>query len=166
MPAHAPGVGIGVVFAPTWTILLSLLSKNHDNRHCQVEACVRRLDYFNLCPYILCINVLFCSYKYLLDLSLYYHYPTTKEHGMPIIRPISDLRNNFSSISEIAHSDNEPVFLTKNGIGDLVVMSLEYYDQQLAKLELYQKLNEAREEIKRGAKGKNARKVLESLIQS
>jgi len=45
-------------------------------------------------------------------------------------------------------------------------MSLEYYDQQLAKLELYQKLNEASEEIKRGAKGKNARKVLESLIQS
>ena len=85
---------------------------------------------------------------------------------MPIIRPISDLRNNFSSISEIAHSDNEPVKKKKNGIGDLVVMSLEYYDQQLAKLELYQKLNEAREEIKRGAKGKNARKVLESLIQS
>ena len=85
---------------------------------------------------------------------------------MPIIRPVSDLRNNFSSISEIVHSDNEPVSLTKNGIGDLVVMSLEYYDQQLAKLELYQKLNEAREEIKRGAKGKKARKVLESLIQS
>ena len=85
---------------------------------------------------------------------------------MPIIRPISDLRNNFTSISEIVHSDNEPVFLTKNGIGDLVVMSLEYYDQQLAKLELYQKLNEARDEIKRGAKGKNAQDVINGLLLS
>jgi prevent-host-death family protein len=85
---------------------------------------------------------------------------------MPIIRPISDLRNNFSNISDIAHSDNEPVFLTKNGIGDLVVMSLEYYDQQLAKLELYQKLNEARDSIKKGAKGKNAHEVLTGIMQS
>jgi len=85
---------------------------------------------------------------------------------MPIIRPISDLRNNFTTISEIVHSDKEPVFLTKNGIGDLVVMSLDYYDQQLARLELYQKLNEARELIKNGAKGKDARKVLNGLMQS
>jgi prevent-host-death family protein len=85
---------------------------------------------------------------------------------MPIIRPISDLRNNFTTISEIVHSDKEPVFLTKNGIGDLVVMSLDYYDQQLAKLELYQKLNEARELIKNGAKGKDARELLNGLMQS
>jgi prevent-host-death family protein len=85
---------------------------------------------------------------------------------MPIIRPISDLRNNFTTISEIVHSDKEPVFLTKNGIGDLVVMSLDYYDQQLDKLELYQKLNEARELIKNGAKGKDAREVLNGLMQS
>ena len=85
---------------------------------------------------------------------------------MPIIRPISDLRNNFTTISDIAHSDSEPVFLTKNGIGDLVVMSLEYYDQQLAKLELYQKLNEARNEIKKGAKGKNAHDVINGLLLS
>jgi len=85
---------------------------------------------------------------------------------MPIIRPISDLRNNFTSISEIVHSDNEPVFLTKNGIGDLVVMSLDYYDQQLARLELYQKLNAARDEIKQGAKGKNAHDVINGLLLS
>jgi len=85
---------------------------------------------------------------------------------MPIIRPISDLRNNFTGISEIVHTDNEPVFLTKNGIGDLVVMSLEYYDQQLARLELYQKLNEARDSIKKGAKGKDAHEVLNGLMQS
>ncbi|MHB8132526.1 MAG: type II toxin-antitoxin system prevent-host-death family antitoxin, partial [Mobilitalea sp.] len=39
---------------------------------------------------------------------------------MPIIRPISDLRNNFSAISETVHTDDEPIFLTKNGVGDIV----------------------------------------------
>lgn len=48
---------------------------------------------------------------------------------MPKIRPISDLRNNFSEISRIVHEDKEPVFLTKNGYGDMVVMSLEQYER-------------------------------------
>jgi prevent-host-death family protein len=86
--------------------------------------------------------------------------------SMPIIRPISDLRNNFTSISEAVHTENEPVFLTKNGKGDMVVMSLEYYEQQLARIELYQKLNEAREEIRNGATGKDARIVLQGLMPS
>lgn len=47
---------------------------------------------------------------------------------MPNIRPISDLRNNFSEISRIVHEEEEPVFLTKNGYGDMVVMSLEQYE--------------------------------------
>ncbi len=42
---------------------------------------------------------------------------------MPVIRPVSDLRNNFNKISEICHHDAEPVFITKNGQGDMVVMS-------------------------------------------
>jgi prevent-host-death family protein len=83
---------------------------------------------------------------------------------MPIIRPISDLRNNFSSISDTVHSDDEPVFLTKNGIGDMVVMSLDYYEKQLARIELYQKLNEARDEIRNGAKGKDARTFIQGLM--
>jgi len=83
---------------------------------------------------------------------------------MPIIRPISDLRNNFSSISETIHHDDEPIFLTKNGVGDMVVMSLEYYEKQLAKIELYQKLNEARDEINNGAQGTDARNFLKSLM--
>lgn len=62
---------------------------------------------------------------------------------MPIIRPISDLRNNFNQISEICHNEGEPVFMTKNGQGDLVVMSLALYEKQQAQLELYQKLAEA-----------------------
>lgn len=62
---------------------------------------------------------------------------------MPIIKPISDLRNNFNQISEICHKEHEPVFITKNGEGDMVVMSLALYEQQQALLELYQKLGEA-----------------------
>ncbi|MGG6310357.1 type II toxin-antitoxin system Phd/YefM family antitoxin [Paenibacillus macerans] len=59
---------------------------------------------------------------------------------MPIIRPISDLRNNFNFISETCHKDGEPVFITKNGQSDLVVMSHAFYEQQQALIELYQKL--------------------------
>ncbi|WP_061212939.1 type II toxin-antitoxin system Phd/YefM family antitoxin [Syntrophomonas wolfei] len=47
---------------------------------------------------------------------------------MPQIRPISDLRNNFTEISRIVHEGKEPVFLTKNGYGDMVVMSIEQYE--------------------------------------
>ena len=62
---------------------------------------------------------------------------------MPIIRPISDLRNNFNQISDICHREGEPVFITKNGQGDLVVMSLALYEKQQSLIELYQKLAEA-----------------------
>lgn len=84
---------------------------------------------------------------------------------MPTIRPISDLRNNFTSISETVHTENEPVFLTKNGVGDMVVMSLSYYEEQMAKLELYQKLDTARKQIDKGAKGKDAKKLLKELME-
>lgn len=47
---------------------------------------------------------------------------------MPQIRPVSDLRNNFAEISRIVHEAGEPVFLTKNGYGDMVVMSVEQYE--------------------------------------
>ena len=65
---------------------------------------------------------------------------------MPIIKPISDLRNKFTLISKICHEEHEPVFLTKNGEGDLVVMSIEDFEKQQALLELYQKLGEAESE--------------------
>ena len=65
---------------------------------------------------------------------------------MPIIRPISDIRNKFNSISDVCHKEQEPVFLTKNGQGDLVVMSIELYEKQQALIELYQKLGEAENE--------------------
>ncbi len=72
---------------------------------------------------------------------------------MPNIRPISDLRNNANEISEFCHNAREPVFITKNGVGDMVVMSIEVYERQQALLELYSKLSEAEEELANGAVG-------------
>jgi len=56
---------------------------------------------------------------------------------MPHIRPVSDLRNNFADISRIVHETQEPVFLTKNGYGDMVVMSMEAYERKLFESEIY-----------------------------
>jgi len=56
------------------------------------------------------------------------------------IRPISDLRNNFNAISEICHEEAVPVYITKNGKQNLVVLSHELYMKQQNLLELYQKL--------------------------
>jgi len=85
---------------------------------------------------------------------------------MPIIRPVSDLRNNFTLISEVVHTEDEPVFLTKNGVGDMVVMSIEHYEKQFARIDLHQKLEKAETEIKLGAVGKNAFDVLKSYKRS
>jgi len=62
---------------------------------------------------------------------------------IPKIRPVSDLRNKFKDISRSVHETNTPVFLTKNGRGDMVVMSLEAYEQNLFESEIYIKLKEA-----------------------
>lgn len=67
---------------------------------------------------------------------------------MPQIRPVSDLRNNFADISRIVHETAEPVFLTKNGYGDMVVMSIEAYERKLFESEIYFKLKEAELEAK------------------
>ena len=72
---------------------------------------------------------------------------------MPNIRPISDLRNNSNEISDFCRSTREPVFITKNGVGDMVVLSIEMYERQQAQLELYAKLAEAEAEISSGAEG-------------
>ncbi|MFK9090297.1 type II toxin-antitoxin system prevent-host-death family antitoxin [Bacillus salipaludis] len=58
---------------------------------------------------------------------------------MPLIRPITDLRNT-NRISKICHKSKEPVFITKNGYRDLVVMSMETYERQMALVEVYKKL--------------------------
>ena len=72
---------------------------------------------------------------------------------MPTIRPISDLRNSSNEISEFCRSSREPVFITKNGVGDMVVLSIETYERQQAQLELYGKLAESEAEIASGTEG-------------
>ncbi|WHH57429.1 type II toxin-antitoxin system Phd/YefM family antitoxin [Petroclostridium sp. X23] len=67
---------------------------------------------------------------------------------MPHIRPISDLRNNFADISRMVHETSEPVYLTKNGYGDMVVMSMETYERYKFENEVYFKLKEAAYEAK------------------
>lgn len=61
---------------------------------------------------------------------------------MPSIRPSSDLRNNYNEISRFCHKFNEPVYITKNGQGDLAVMSIETYEKIVGKLELYKLIDE------------------------
>ena len=82
---------------------------------------------------------------------------------MPNIRPISDLRNNANEISEFCRQHAEPVFITKNGVGDMVVMSIETYERQQALLNLYIKLAEAEEEIANGAEGEDFFEVAKQL---
>ncbi|QOL37614.1 type II toxin-antitoxin system Phd/YefM family antitoxin [Bifidobacterium subtile] len=59
------------------------------------------------------------------------------------IRPVSDLRNNFADISKTVHDTGEPVFLTKNGFGDMVVLSMEVYENLQFDSQVYSHLLEA-----------------------
>jgi PHD/YefM family antitoxin component YafN of YafNO toxin-antitoxin module len=68
---------------------------------------------------------------------------------MPQIRPISELRNT-NEISELCHSSREPVYITKNGYGDLVIMSMETYENQHVVMELYKKSGEAEANLAEG----------------
>ncbi len=62
---------------------------------------------------------------------------------MAMIRPSSDLRNHYNEISEFCHKHNEPVYITKNGAGDLVVLSNAEYERLTdPKAELYRMLDE------------------------
>lgn len=62
---------------------------------------------------------------------------------MPSIRPVSDLRNHFSEITREVQTSKEPVFLTKNGVGSIVVMSMESYEENKYESEVYDKLRGA-----------------------
>ena len=68
---------------------------------------------------------------------------------MPKIIPIKDLKNT-SNISELCHSTDEPVFVTKNGYSDMVVMSNQAYDKLMEKIRLYQLVAEAEQDIEEG----------------
>ena len=67
---------------------------------------------------------------------------------MPSIRPSSDLRNKYNEISEFCHEHSEPVYITKNGHGDLAVMSIETFERLIGKFELYKLLGEGMDAMK------------------
>jgi len=71
---------------------------------------------------------------------------------MPNIKSSTDLRNNYNDISAFCHESREPVFITKNGQGDLAVMSIETYEALSGKLELYRLLDEGRAAVIAGKK--------------
>ena len=82
---------------------------------------------------------------------------------MTIIKPISDLRNKFNEISEICHKEGEPIYLTKNGKGDLVVMSISAYEKREALLELYQKLSIAEQQSRESAETIDHKEMIKRL---
>ncbi|MCL1787370.1 MAG: type II toxin-antitoxin system prevent-host-death family antitoxin [Defluviitaleaceae bacterium] len=69
---------------------------------------------------------------------------------MPTIRSSTDLRNNYNDISNFCHQSREPIFITKNGQGDLAVMSIELYEMLNNRLELYHLLAEGRADVSAG----------------
>jgi len=82
---------------------------------------------------------------------------------MPIIRPISELRNRAVEISKLCHSEDQPVFITRNGKGDMVVMSQAHYERLQSLLELYQNLGEAEVLDQSGERGITHEKLMKQL---
>jgi prevent-host-death family protein len=82
---------------------------------------------------------------------------------MKMIRPVSDLRNNFSEISRIVHETAKPVFLTKNGYGDMVVLSMEAYENLQFASEVYFKLQEAEREAELTDTRYSSKEVLSAM---
>lgn len=82
------------------------------------------------------------------------------------IRPVSDLRNNFAEISKIVHETSKPVFLTKNGYGSMVVMSMEAYENLQFESEVYVKLAEAEKEAELTGKRFSSKDVLKAMKES
>ncbi len=81
---------------------------------------------------------------------------------MPQIRPITDLRNT-TEISNACHAKREPMFITKNGYGDLVVMSIETYEEMLETAAVDAAISEAEAEFAHDGKLHDAREALSSL---
>ena len=69
---------------------------------------------------------------------------------MPAIRPSSDLRNNYNEISSFCHENEEPVYITKNGKGDLAVMSIEAFEKLVGRFELRKLLTQGVDDIEQG----------------
>ncbi|RBR28712.1 type II toxin-antitoxin system Phd/YefM family antitoxin [Enterococcus cecorum] len=82
---------------------------------------------------------------------------------MNLIRPVSDLRNNFADISKTVHETAQPVFLTKNGYGDMVVLSMEAFENLQFESEVYFKLQEAEKEAELTDKRYSSKEVFKAM---
>jgi PHD/YefM family antitoxin component YafN of YafNO toxin-antitoxin module len=81
--------------------------------------------------------------------------------AMPRIIPIRDLKDT-AEISKLCHTTGEPVFITKNGYGDMVIMSIDAYEKSMFMQDVYAKLDEAEADIEAG-RTKDARQSLQEL---
>lgn len=72
------------------------------------------------------------------------------ENPMPAIKSSAELRNNYNAVSQQAHEYREPIFITKNGKGDVAVMSIEYYEDLQGRLDLYGKIADGLDDIRTG----------------
>ena len=68
---------------------------------------------------------------------------------MPMIVPVRDLKDT-NKISELCNKEMRPIFVTKNGYGDMVIMSMAYYEQSVGRDAVYSKLAEARADVVAG----------------
>lgn len=80
---------------------------------------------------------------------------------MPRIIPIRDLKDT-AAISRMCGESAEPIYITKNGYGDMVIMSMKAYEEKMSMLDVYNKLAEAEEEFREG-KTVDARAALKEL---
>ena len=80
---------------------------------------------------------------------------------MPTIKPIKELKNT-SEISDLCHKTDEPVYVTKNGYGDMVIMSMETFENVSERLKMYQSLVTSEQQIKEGSV-KDARESLAAV---
>lgn len=82
---------------------------------------------------------------------------------MKTIRPVSDLRNNFTEITRMVTETAEPVFLTKNGYGVMVVLSMEAFANMQFESEVYAKLLEAEQDAALTKRRYSSKEVLQAL---
>ncbi|MBR5340598.1 MAG: type II toxin-antitoxin system Phd/YefM family antitoxin [Erysipelotrichaceae bacterium] len=80
---------------------------------------------------------------------------------MPQIIPIKEFKNT-NGISEMCNKTDKPIFVTKNGYGDLVIMSMKTYEERMAKLELYEQLSISEAQFEKGDT-LDARKALSDI---
>lgn len=84
------------------------------------------------------------------------------------IIPSADLRNKYSQISELVKEDHRPLVITKNGEGDLVVMSIELFEEKEMELEIYKRLAENKMDVAKGhfLTGEEASQQLKNFIKN